>query len=1048
MTSNKLVFRAAAAALVAAAALSASAGDVFYWMSKADVWSDFTDSANWALSYEGESTGGRIPGKDDFIWNGNKVGGHEYAVGSFNLGGASNVVYGYSAGTGQKWGAGDKNWTTWWVNITNGVLEIRNPRKTASGTQLTAGHRYRVYNGATLIYSDIDGAAYEAFAPDNLGECWEIKKGGRGVMYGQIAFQSTGAYAGGVTVDEGGEFLYNPREMGISQNAVTSGHGISLENHGTFLAPGGVKITKASRATQSLSGTDDLLLVQAGGRMLLGGDFTKLALNNNIKGNMKFSLEGGTLEITNSVSFRNDPSANNASKGFYDEVSAEMPAGASATVDVKADSSVDMRLFTYGSGASLVKTGPGKMILKDIPDALSVNEGSVFFTNAIASLSGVSFAAGTTIGFMAADNAVDSLPNAASMGFALDDSFPGGVVVESADSALLETISAGLQLPAAFSEYRKVVSGGKLRLISPSDNTFSSDGEVDLGNAANWSGWLPTGGEAHLVGDTTVGLISSATPAFSSITVSDGATLKVSADTALPLITLVRDAKIVVAGGVWASLSNGLACTAIETALPVFEIATNATLAVPAGIQFKNVDLRHYGKIDVEPSSVTADNYIAFGTAANGETTYFAMTSIGGTVRFVKAADKALRFVHPDAGGRVKVKGAILVKDFTHDVGGNIGWNGPWFGVNNPLDEVFDVVIDNSDMEISRVAYSRGGARILFRNDARYVKLTETPGASARLLLDQDARVRFESGAHLRYSRCSYPLEINPTTAGTPTITVGDGGYVAIHEVRGNGKGVFAASNGCWCVDSLPTFSPSTNPRPPDDDARNWVSNAFSGFASVRIDPDSVLYLKSANVFNMTQWDRYTLISDIPMTGEGGLVLTNGVPGYGFAATMVNGANTATGRLSVAPSGDPTTFFFNDGANWAGTVQGDARIAFTNLTDAAAPATVSFAALDLAGAMPVRFWRGAGGVVTNDMVNLSAALSRSSAGGCIRPVGMSGGPKLGDVLRIGSYPASAGAPDVSFAARNWTPKVVATEDPDVVTLCLCYEPVGTVMVVR
>ena len=522
--------------------------------------------------------------------------------------------------------------------------------------------------------------------------------------------------------------------------------------------------------------------------------------------------------------------------------------------------------------------------------------------------------------------------------------------------------------------------------------------------------------------------------------------MKVTANTDLPAITLVRDAKIVIDTGVWASLSNGLSCTAIESSLPVFEIATNATLAVPAGTQFKNVDLRHYGKIDVQPSAVSADNYVAFGTAANGDTTYFAMTSIGGTVRITTASDKAVRFVHPDAGGRVKVVGKILLKDFTHDAGA-INRNGPWFGVNNPVNEPFDVIVDNSDIEIARTAFCNGAARVLFVNGARYVKLSESAGAGARLLLQNDGRVCFESGAGLKYSRSAYPLEVTPSSAGTPSIAVGDGGYVAVHAILGNGKGVFVASNGCWCVDSLPTFTPNGNPCPPDNDARNWVSNAFSGFASVRIDPDSVLYLKSANIFNMTQWDRYTQISDIPMTGSGGLVLTNGVPGYGFAATLVNGSNTATGRLSVAPSDDPTTFFFNDGANWAGTVQGDEHVAFTNLTDSAAPATVSFGALELTGAMPIRFWRDANGTITNDMINVSAALSRS-ANGCIKPVRMSGEPQPGEMIRIGEYPSSAGVLARNFGARKWRPVVVATEDPAVSTLYLRYEPIGMTISIK
>ena len=79
---------------------------------------------------------------------------------------------------------------------------------------------------------------------------------------------------------------------------------------------------------------------------------------------MRFLLGGGKLVAEKDVAFKNSVSK------WGDEVSASMPNGSSATVDVADGATLDMGIFTYGSAASLTKTGAGTLALAQIDVSL------------------------------------------------------------------------------------------------------------------------------------------------------------------------------------------------------------------------------------------------------------------------------------------------------------------------------------------------------------------------------------------------------------------------------------------------------------------------------------------------------------------------------------------------------------------------------------------------------------------------------------------------------------------------------------------------------
>ena len=185
-------------------------------------------------------------------------------------------------------------------------------------------------------------------------------------------------------------------------------------------------------------------------------------------------------------------------------------------------------------------------------------------------------------------------------------------------------------------------------------------------------------------------------------------------------------------------------------------------------------------------------------------------------------------------------------------------------------------------------------------------------------------------------------------------------------------------------------------------------------------------------------------MANIPFTGTGDVVVTNGVPAYPFTVTVQNGANTATGSIKVAKvEGDAeTALYFADGANWAGTVVAG-NVALTNLTDGAAAATATFGSLDLAADFPIRVWKSEG-VYSADAINVGSFINN---GGKISPVMMSEGEDFarGDSFVIGKVAKGATLPAV---ATGWAVKARSIDGDDAHESLLCRRGVGFQVIIR
>ena len=1070
-------------ALVALVASGFCLGDVFYWRGSNSAWSDWTNISDggWSLNKSSHSAPAHVPGTDaaDRLWPFG-VQSRNY-IGKFNLGGGSYTFAGYSSENDVP-----ANWERYQLQITNGTLTVSDftkPfRNNSTSEYAPIAWRYDVWNGAIFNLHTTLGGFNKSFGASGLYENWYVMSGGRMNLPGPFV-----PCALTVTVNSGGIFNVADGTFRIN-NASNSGYPNKIDNSGTLLLPNGLDWVTGDPWSNSPDYSKKITVTQIAGETRMGGDFKKTGLeSHNYKVMMKFVLQGGTLttEANSSVAFISHTDRNS---GYTksEEVFAEMPASASATVQTLTGSTLDMSLFTYGSGATLTKTGAGTLVLADRPAMVNVTAGVLKLVNAVSDLSGVTVQgdasiywppSGSSINGLAlaeganvvfsqtgASAASGTLPSSYTNAvFALDNSGHafalGSTVVTSDDVDFLAHVVASLNAGATVPEgLIAAVSGNSVRLITPPSHTFTCDGELDIGTASGWNMPGYAGTNVFVSGASTVALITPSSPAFRSITLSDGATLKVSGTNVdLPPITMFTPSTLLVPGGSSAVMTNGFSGAGDASGLPVVKVETNGVLTVARGTAFKNVAIELYGEIGVPlvyGYDQIADNQgIQFGYAAAGETNYFAMTSIGGNINIsgntTVDRQKELTFAWADNGGRVFTVGDILLKDTTFNVpSGCNSYIGKMIGGYNPDNSGIRVVLDNTVLLLRRFSWFYSGT-VVCRNGGRLERRDYHPGTDCRLTIDRYARIECEgpdTGLFMSYANVWRPFYYDIwLDGGVDQFTFRDGAAMASHYYWGGNHSVLVFSNGVYQVGTLPSVPSDHNPYPKDGDARNWMTNAFTGAHSVRIENGGKLFFQSAQTLGGSEWDRYMTLADKPIKGGGDFVMTNGVPGRGFAATIVCGRNTATGSAFVAPSDDPTTLFFNDGANWAGTVVAG-NIALTNLTAAASPATVTFNTLNLAGDFPVRIYK-SGNTLTNDVVNLTTSLTGV---GKIAPT-LVGGARFGggETFVLGTCPASGidTSDPCAHTVRNWALRSEDAGDGKV-RLLLRYDPIGLMLIVK
>ena len=635
--------------------------------------------------------------------------------------------------------------------------------------------------------------------------------------------------------------------------------------------------------------------------------------------------------------------------------------------------------------------------------------------------------------------------NGACLGVTVAD----GVEPEVGDSFTIARVPVGSFVPSvrgsAWTISTKAVEGEDavvdiVLMPAVSDYVFEFDGVADFCTAAGWAtGSVPTNQDVKVSGATTVATITDAAafPEFASIAVRNGATLKVLAGVTLPPLTIDATSKVIFGDGTAvvsavldATLTTICSTSGENVALPVVEIATNATLTVAAGMKFKNVDFRLYGTVTKVGTDTVAPT---FGYAENGETSYLAFTADGGTFDFhANNNDReygAVRIVRPASGGTVIPVGTITLRNAVRNV---TGWAdfGNWeFGVNNPTSVPFEVLVDSTHIDVSGDFCASGAAHLTLVNGSFIRRNNSCLGHWFPMAIQYSATITVGEGCYIDFTANDGQFGIDSQLA-VDTVTVRDGGaYTVSQNSSGWGLGVFVSDGGVLGVTKKSTRD---------------HTDLLRGFGSARLDGD--LFIQSINVgTGLNNWDRHVTMANIPFAGTGDVTITNGVPEYPFTVTMVNGANTAIGSIKVDKvDGDAeTALFFADGANWAGTVVAG-NVSLTNTTDGAAAANVDFGTLDLAANFPVRVWKNGDAIATNDMINVGAYVNH---GGKLVPTMMTDGVEFasGEMITIGMIEKKSPDPAVK---TGWAIKRLAIDGDNEHEMLGIKMGVGTQVILR
>ena len=805
-----------------------------------------------------------------------------------------------------------------------------------------------------------------------------------------------------------------------------------------FIITGGSIVFSNGLSVLGGNGSYNNTITQSGGTITFGGDFT------SANSPWTYTFSGGLLETT-------------ANCAFGGNVSLVIPASASVTLDVASGTTFSAANFNADSTSTIVKNGGGTFAFAPTTAPITVNAGAIGLSSAATyDLSNISLGSGVSasIALVALGARVDSLPNAlaeATFSADLSDVSAGTVVFYSTDAMILAKVKSDLatSVPTGF---ELVANGGALSLEVVSDYVFNASGNL-LADLTSWStGSLPPVGAevaidgANVVADFTAGTI----PAWASIEVKNGATLKISADCDLPPIALNKDATLEIASGT-AVLTNGLSGMVLvngeEVTIPTLVVASDATLKVPGGMKFKNVNISLEGTL-----TRTSSGNLVFGHALNGETSYIGFHAKAATISNYQIGSygTSICICCPDAGGSVHPVGSLEFKDMptsgTHlPESGDNYWNGLALGENNPSSIPFEVVFDNTKWSASGISKITGAATFRLKNGSRFANKEHDNLWGRRFDITGLGKVILEDESEL----CIYAMgdwgsrvaNVESTASGGVALEAGEGSKVEFYRTVGNGNAVMSFSNSIYRV-HRPSIYHDNN-----GTIYNSKNEPFNGLRGVTLAEGSTLTFSTCNgyYFKNDSGERVVALADVPIAGNGGSITLSNDNVNVFGVIVRNGSNTATGMASVIePGGDKgaTTLYFADGANWAGTVVAG-NVALTNLTDGTAASTNTFGALDLSADFPVRVWMENGVVTANDSLNVGAYVNND--GRLKFEVVGEGELAVGDVLVLGKVGKGSPMPKLP---TGWVAKTTEIDGDETYDLLSAKRGQGLQVILR
>lgn len=839
-------------------------------------WADYGTLGNWKI---GDAAATTLPGIADSLCDKRTF--------YFDLGGNAYDIGGWSA---------TADWNTWNMNLTNGTLRFN------AMVSLHNGH-INLYQGATLVFS---GTA--TFVPGiNDANSRNID-----VMAGSVFdFQNAvlQIYKMSLTVRAGGRADLAHRTISINTGSKQAS---GIENSGDLILTNGLMLAAGGLAGSSLT------LTQKAGTLTLGGGISKTG-NTAIH----VSLQGGTVVVTKDVAF-------NVTSAFF-------PPAATVAFVIADGKRFDMTPFTFGAGVALTQTGPGILRLgTTLPASLDIQSGTLecCIANQTYDFSSVTMAAGTKIMLRTAGTVFSGSPLGSGYTFGIDTGaiLKGIAFATTADPVLLAKIKADVE--AELSPDLAVLQSGNSLMLTTAYR-FESTAVSDWNDPAGWTcGYVPTNQDVVVTGTGVTARITAPIPACKSVSVLESATVSIETACALPAVEMGSSGRLVVTNDAALHLTNGFVCAAARFSdLPSLTVAAGAKLYVPAHMKFGNVGVNLFGRLET-----TGIGTLTFGYAAASETAFFAMRGEGGTIAMPASGSydvSLLQVACPASGGTVAIPETVVWRNMTLP---SVTWqalHGFRCGVNNPTNQPFTLVLNNTWLRRGSYCDIHGAATLCLTNNA-VLDCEENDFLQHSLFISKRGRVIVHEGASLTYlvaNAGNSPLQLNPDEPNFASLIL-YGAQARLFNTAGNGKAVFSAADGVFEIYR--------------EKYDSFVSRPFAGFAKVEIPEGKTLTLSSVEM--ATKLDKSIVLADVPITGAGNVLVTNATP-RAFDLTVVNGSNSATGALSASQN---ARVYFNDAANWAGTVRAEGNIALTNMTQGAVYATAAFGQLDLRGDFPVR----------------------------------------------------------------------------------------------
>ena len=1042
--------------LLVCSLMSAVEAEVFHWKLDNAVTGNYADPTNWDVGAVGaENPQNLVPGSGDEIF-----GAHGA---SWNFGGCTHTI--------GKWDSlkdlsGNNSWTSYTVDIANGVFNVL--------SRYSRRDVINVMDGAKLVFPA--GSTYVASLDDGAVETITVKAHGRVEFLGNLW-----PYKLTLHTERYGTAIVDPESFHIHEKSAQEN---KITIYGTNVFPRGLVFDGSGLANSKLTMT-----LGWSGRLIAAGNFSR----NGKSGEFNLSVAGGgsKIETIGDLSFSGIDSC-------QVKANTDFIVNEGNTLDISNFSFYDNLLDDLGREVVCVKSGEGTIAVgSDLPPKFRIDAGTVAVKMQRNDLAGLVFPNGNVcIRYDVTGCRLDATEYSEQIS---NLSFESGIDLSSLTAGAILFSSKNEDVRAAMKEELLkdipdglgiAESGDSLVLQKADVIKFNTSVSSDLSEPSAWTGGVvPDGGSVMITGSGSA-ICSSGSPTFSEIMVTEGATLVLQGGTeSSPLVPpplgMAYNGKIVCAAGSYVKLTNEIACTAVASALPVFEIATNAVLYADVpdhetkGLRFKNMKLNYFGTIKLPDGVNYSTPCITFGTASEGESALFGLNIDGGVLEVRDSITNwksdgwygnatMIRVMCPEEGGEVRPAGDFVWRNFvktpeyrTEQIDGKnetiFSNSGYQMGVGNPEDIRFTIHVSGTPMWLNGTSVIGGGADIvctgagsgLVRSDALVIyTLTQ------HVTVTNAAKITLKDGAKFSYPYCcggnKGSVYFTPTEKFHVALEL-EGGVSEMYKTASVGemKAKAVVRNGCYDIGRL---IPETVNKPETGWAGAAYGKVFERFAAIEI--HGLLQVRATDAFPRPAWwnfegywDHEVDFTDMPVVGDGSILVTNITANNSMTLTMLNRGNQATGTIAAAP-GTRSRLLFKDDANWMGTVVANGCVGLVN-TDAATgkekAAVVKFKNIHMDGEFPIRIWN-TEAARTNDFIDIVGAITGNEGGFCGVP--MDGhSPKAGEVYRIATYPASAALP-ASTVTRWRIDSVPHESDETKVVLTLTYQPIGTTIILR